>query len=281
MVNTNVGRSNFKVDIAIGDNAVNGNYSLGILLDGYGYHNTQTTRDREIVQPTVLKLLNWKIMRIWSVDWLINPQRVLSRIECCLKEKQSVEEPNKQAVFDVSKEDIVEIKRSLKDYIVYDSDNVFSMTDTQLSHEILACEQPMTLMYLCRKLCSLRGMPRVTPTIISTVSDIVNTSLYKQQIGSTTIVWNSKENADSFIGYRKNNGREITDIPLIEIMNAIKDSVMEQFSIKTDALTLIVAKQLGFTRRGVKVDQAIKEALEILKSNNEIIEKEGMLHLAD
>ena len=64
-------------------------------------------------------------------------------------------------------------------------------------------------------------------------------------------------------------------------MNAIKDSVMEQFSIKTDALTLIVAKQLGFTRRGVKVDQAIKEALEILKSNNEIIEKEGMLHLAD
>ena len=281
MVNTNVGRSNFKVDIAIGDNAVNGNYSLGILLDGYGYHNTQTTRDREIVQPTVLKLLNWKIMRVWSVDWLINPQRVLSRIECCLKEKQSVEEPNKQAVFDVSKEDIVEIKRSLKDYIVYDSDNVFSMTDTQLSHEILACEQPMTLMYLCRKLCSLRGIPRVTPTVISTVSDIVNTSLYKQQIGSTTIVWNSKENADSFIGYRKNNGREITDIPLIEIMNAIKDSVMEQFSIKTDALTLIVAKQLGFTRRGVKVDQAIKEALEILKSNNEIIEKEGMLHLAD
>ena len=220
-------------------------------------------------------------MRIWSVDWLINPQRVLSRIESYLKDKQSVEEPNKQAVFDVSKEDIVEIRRSLKDYIVYESDNVFSMTDTQLSHEILACDQPMTLMYLFRKLCSLRGMPRVTPTIISTVSDIVNTSLYKQQIGSTTIVWNSKEDADSFTGYRKNNGREITEIPLIEIMNAIKDSVMEQFSIKTDALTLIVAKQLGFTRRGVKVDQAIKEALEILKSNNEIIEKEGMLHLAD
>lgn len=56
---------------------------------------------------------------------------------------------------------------------------------------------------------------------------------------------------------------------------------MEQFSIKTDALTLIVAKQLGFTRRGTKVEQAIKEALDILKSNNQIIEKEGMLHLSE
>lgn len=123
-------------------------------------------------------------------------------------------------------------------------------------------------------------MPRVTPTIISSVSDIANASLHKQQIGSTTIVWNSKEDAESFIGYRKNNGREIAEIPLIEIMNAITDSVTEQFSIKTDALTLIVAKQLGFTRRGVKVDQAIREALEILKSNNKIVEKEGMLQIS-
>ena len=63
-------------------------------------------------------------------------------------------------------------------------------------------------------------------------------------------------------------------------MNAITDSVTEQFSIKTDALTLIVAKQLGFTRRRVKVDQAIREALEILKSNNKIVEKEGMLQIS-
>ena len=279
-VNTNIGRSNFKVDIAIGNNKTDGIYSLGILLDGHGYHKTQTTRDREIVQPTVLKMLNWKIMRIWSVDWLINPERVLSRIECCLKEKQTVVENIKNNVFDISKEEVVEFKSNCKDYITYVGNNdCFSMTDMQLTQEILTCEQPMTLQYLCRKVCMLKDMPRVTPTMLAVVTDIVNSSMYKQQIGSTTIVWKQKEDAETFVGYRKNNGREITEIPLIEVMNAIKDAVTEQFSIKTDALTLIAAKQLGFTRRGAKVEQAIKEALEILISNNEIIEKEGMLQL--
>lgn len=282
IVNTNIGRSNFKVDIAIGDKTVNGTYILGILLDGYGYHKTQTTRDREIVQPTVLKMLNWKIMRVWSVDWLINPERVLSRIESCLMEKQSVVEPIRQSILDFSKEKVVEIKSNLKDYIAYiENKDILSMTDMQVVHEILTCEQPMTLMYLCRKVCMLRGIPRVTPTMLSIVTDIVNKSMYKQQIGSTTVIWKTKEDAESFVGYRKNNGREISEIPLIEVINAIKDSVMEQFSIKTDALTLIVAKQLGFTRRGTKVEQAIKEALDILKSNNQIIEKEGMLHLSE
>ena len=153
------------------------------------------------------------------------------------------------------------------------------MTDMQLTQEVLTCEQPMTLQYLCRKVCMLKDMPRVTPTMLAVVTDIVNSSMYKQQIGSTTIVWKQKEDAETFVGYRKNNGRDITEIPLIEVMNAIKDAVTEQFSIKTDALTLIAAKQLGFTRRGAKVEQAIKEALEILISNNEIIEKEGMLQL--
>ena len=282
MVNTNVCHTNFIVDIQIRDNDKDCNYSLGILLHGYGYHKTQTTRDREIVQPTVLKMLNWRIMRVWSVDWLVNPKRVLSRIESHLKENQSAIGPIEQSFFDLSKEEVVKIENNLRDYVTYvNNKDVNSMTDTQLIHEIIACEQPMTLMYLCRRFCTFRGIPRVTPTMLSAVTNIVNTSLYKQQIGSTITVWKTKGDADSFMGYRKNNGRDIAEIPLIEVMNAIKDSVKEQFSIKTDVLTLIAAKQLGFTRRGTKVDQTIKEALGILISEHQIIEKEGMLRLAE
>ena len=91
IVNTNVGRSNFKVDVAIADAVNNDNYVMGILLDGEVYHNTQTTRDREIVQPTVLNLLGWKIMRVWSVDWINNPERVIARIEKVLQQNGKLE----------------------------------------------------------------------------------------------------------------------------------------------------------------------------------------------
>lgn len=86
---------------------------------------------------------------------------------------------------------------------------------------------------------------------------------------------------DGFKGYRKNNGRDATEIPLVEVMNAITESVAEQFSINTDALTLIVAKKLGFTRRGTRVDQVLSDALAILISEGRIVNADGMLRLPD
>lgn len=54
-VDTMVGRSNFKVDLAILDPIQPNKYILGILCDGKNYHETKTTRDREIVHPNVLQ----------------------------------------------------------------------------------------------------------------------------------------------------------------------------------------------------------------------------------
>ncbi|MDO4497330.1 MAG: AAA domain-containing protein, partial [Bacteroidales bacterium] len=280
--NTQIGRSNFKVDVAIADANNKERYTLGILLDGEGYHDTQTTRDREIVQPSVLKGLGWKIMRVWSADWINNPERVLERIETYLKENAPAPEPEKKEVFDVSKEEVIEAPSDELEYKVYTpKGNVANKSDKQLAGDILNCEQPMTLSYLCRRIATLREMPRVTQSLTNTVTEIAENNFCMQQIGSSTIVWKDLQSAKSFKGYRKNNGRDITDIPVIEVMNAIVASVREQFSIRTDALTLIVAKQLGFTRRGAKVDQALNEALQQLLLEKKVVDTDGMLRLPE
>ena len=64
-------------------------------------------------------------------------------------------------------------------------------------------------------------------------------------------------------------------------MNAIILTVREQLSIKTDALTLLVAKRLGFSRRGSKVDQALKEGLEVLLRSKSILETDGFVRLPE
>ena len=282
-VNTNVGRSNFKVDVAIADSAASGNYSMGILLDGEVYHNTQTTRDREIVQPTVLNMLGWKIMRVWSVDWINNPERVIARIENALQQKSKpIETPVGNATFDVAKEKVEEIESNEKEYRVYNGlGNTGSMSDEELATKILSCEQPMTLMYLCRCMCMHRDSTRVTPTLLASVKDIADRQMFVQTLGNSTILWTDKEHADAFSGYRQAHGRDITEIPLIEMMNAIALTVQEQLSIKTNALTLLVAKRLGFARRGAKVDQALKEGLEMLLNTKCIVESDGMVRLPE
>ena len=87
-VDTSVGRSNFRVDIAVSDPKDRDRYILGILCDGEGYYRTKTERDREIVQPSVLRGLGWRLIRVWSVDWFVNREKELSRIREALREAE-------------------------------------------------------------------------------------------------------------------------------------------------------------------------------------------------
>ena len=64
-------------------------------------------------------------------------------------------------------------------------------------------------------------------------------------------------------------------------MNAIALTVQEQLSIKTDALTLLVAKRLGFARRGAKVELALNNGLEALLNANRVVECEGVIKLPE
>ena len=77
---TNVGKSKFRVDVAVEKKGKPGKYSLGILLDGEGYRDTPTANDREVVQPTTMEGLGWNVMRVWSVDWIRDRKRVMERI---------------------------------------------------------------------------------------------------------------------------------------------------------------------------------------------------------
>ena len=158
---------------------------------------------------------------------------------------------------------------------------VSAMDNAQLAKAILQCEQPMTLNYLCKRICALRDMPRITPSMQAKVIDIVKSKLFFEKIGSTIVVWNNVEASRNFSGYRQNNGRDITEMPPIEIANAIMETISEQVSISKDALTFIVAKKLGFTRRGAKVDQALNETVDYLIAKGKIFNIDGKMRLAN
>lgn len=79
-VHTGVGTSAFRVDVAVVDPANKEHYLLGIICDGHNYYRLKTAHDREIVQPTVLRMLGWQLMHVWSVDWMLRPESILNTI---------------------------------------------------------------------------------------------------------------------------------------------------------------------------------------------------------
>lgn len=84
-VHANIGCSGYKVDIGVVDKENPSNYILGILCDGENYRQTKTARDREIVQNSVLRMLGWNIIRIWTMDWWENREEVINVVSEELK----------------------------------------------------------------------------------------------------------------------------------------------------------------------------------------------------
>lgn len=82
----NVGNSALKMDIAVEHPEKNGEYVLGILLNSKAIGGAFSVYDSEIGQPAVLRGHGWKLLRLWSLDWMEDADREKKRIANAVKE---------------------------------------------------------------------------------------------------------------------------------------------------------------------------------------------------
>ena len=79
-VASQVGCSNYKIDLAIRDKNNPNKFLVGIECDGPTYNSCATIRDRDRLRQEVLERLGWKMYRIWSTDWFKNPTEQLEKL---------------------------------------------------------------------------------------------------------------------------------------------------------------------------------------------------------
>jgi hypothetical protein len=89
-VDTHIGCSGYRVDMAVIHPDKPKEYLAGVLFDGYNYLAGQTARDRNVVQSSVLKLLGWKIFRIWALDWWENKEQVMQALLDYLDQQKAI-----------------------------------------------------------------------------------------------------------------------------------------------------------------------------------------------
>jgi very-short-patch-repair endonuclease len=72
-VDTQVGCAGYRIDLARARPRTPGRYLLGIECDGAFYHSAKTARDRDRLRQSVLEGLGWRIERVWSTEWRLDP----------------------------------------------------------------------------------------------------------------------------------------------------------------------------------------------------------------
>jgi DNA polymerase III delta prime subunit len=79
-VEKNVGYSMNNIALAVIDPEDENQYILGIETDGKIYNRMKTASERERIRKNILSARGWHLYRIWSIDYMKNPEKVLHDI---------------------------------------------------------------------------------------------------------------------------------------------------------------------------------------------------------
>lgn len=300
----NVGRSNFKVDIAVSSAKQPEKYILGILCDGKTYYETKTTRDREIVQPNIMKMLGWRVMRVYSIDWYENRERSILQILDELKDNETPDEKIEQeeepvlleafSADDFKKTDVIKEPEKNQGQIPYVEAEVTvpaidkSAYDPTASYnakvirQILAKEQPITESYLCKRLARLFGFGHAGANVQKAVT-IATSKFYRDPLSLDGInsLWIDEKSSKDYQSYRSPSPRSITEIPVREVMNAVREVILEEFSLPKEKIPTIAARKLGFSNAGAKIAETINAVIDMMIQDSDIKEVNGMVSFVE
>jgi hypothetical protein len=279
-VKLNLGASSFKVDLAIVDPKNAENMLLGVIVDGDSYCAPLTCRDRNIVQPQILKNLGWTIYRVWSVEYLDHPAEVVKNIVSAINGASSSSSPTKVSFgpLELKKKETVAHPNAVRyvlspDYkmsLDFDSPFVTHALSNYLG-QVIEHEYPIS-----RHLLEVRFRTNFKISKIgSNIRNVFNMSLlslspFTESCASLEFYWPTSANVEEYRFYRLNNdevSREITDISFIELGNAFADILTLQGSMSEIDLFKQVSLLFGFASLKEKSRVYLSKALKFNASN--------------
>lgn len=292
-----VGCSGFRVDVAVCDPDDKNRYILAILTDSNEPSRTRTARDREICQPSVLKMLGWNVMKVWSVDWYNDRDAVIAKIVTAIdniksplqiEEDEPVKYEIKQELADpvpaaqanpngIQKRDYEFI--TLNPMKISDSGFYSGAHFAEICADIqnvINTESPIKEDYLRKRISEAyfvypsADFDKIFDSILSRINHNVTIE------NDIRVIWRSGEGPSTCKYFRTDDVREGIDVPPVEFINAIRYVLQSAMSLPEVDLRRQTITVLGFKRTGNVLAQSFSYALGVLKESGEVVEKNGV-----
>lgn len=277
-----VGKSNFRVDLAVIDPKNPENYLLGILCDSYSYESASTSLDRNIVQPNALRKLGWNLFRVWSFDYYDNPEKVIESIEKEIdrleggngrKEEEIGDEADLGIELTSKKVEKKDYSRPYKSYTLGYGKNELESADEldadsmriELVRNILETEAPISYDVLIARFASAVGKKhggKLTQAQLADALVRLKASKNKNLSRTRTFLWKEGQIAD--LDYYRAGGdfvREIDDIPKEELFVAMKEGLENYGEMSLADLKRYVANAFQIKVLSRKADLTIEDAM--------------------
>ncbi|MCB0331454.1 MAG: DUF3320 domain-containing protein, partial [Bdellovibrionales bacterium] len=294
-VHTQIGVSKFRIDLGIVHPDFPGRYLAGVECDGATYHSSPSARDRDRIRHNILENLNWRLVRLWSTDYWIDPARALEHVHERLEELLEIDRAQQGADSSESDTESEESEDNFSEGVVEDSSPSESKSSengasksSSTSHipdthgfELSANQfyedsyletlgkfatflvdkfGPITFIYLCTKIARAHGFARTGAQIRSQVRSAIEDRIRKTESPNGDVVyWPENYEPVSVFEFRgmSLNGEKRTwaDVPYPEKLGLAREVAGKS----SDPISAMVSK-IGLGR----LRQATKRELEKL-----------------
>ncbi len=287
-VDTQVGCSGYRIDLAVRHPNIEGKYSLAIECDGETYHSARTARERDRLRQDVLKMRGWKVYRIWSPDWIRHRSTEIERLLKKVKNAIDIDESNHVLSIAPEIESIPETTvddRESSEFRIYKIADVTTVKRDRSKPSIdyaidvityiVNVESPVHKELIYRYMAPLYGNEKVTIAITREVDSII--SLYNKGrfVVKGDFCWASDMRIPIFrVPLPEGEKRDIKNICIEELAEGMKLIVKKGIGIEKKSLFQEVSRALGFLRNGEKITRALNEAF-LLMVKNDIVEIKG------
>ncbi|RFZ94036.1 DUF3320 domain-containing protein [Mucilaginibacter conchicola] len=298
-VHTQIGCSDYKIDLAVVDPEDSERYILGLLTDGNNYFEARTSRDREIVQTDVLRALGWQIHKVWATEWWTRPEKVLAGIIKAIdaarikKQEIVVETPPApvqtltpievplatatapaQSPVSISKGVPYEIHQPEPQQTQSADDIFYPQNVARIKAQIfniLEVEAPISRDLLGKRILGAWGIGRMGSRVGAHLNQVYEKMNLRQEgAGYNVFFWKGGQQPEDYrifrIATNEAQIRSAEDLPPEEIANGITEILKNQISLPTADLIREGAKLFGYARTGSNVEQAmlagIRKAIE-------------------
>jgi len=301
-----VGCSGFKIDVAVCDPNDKNRYVLAILTDSNDPARIKTARDREICQPSVLKMLGWKVMKVWSIDWLNNKDAVLDKVAEAIenaKNPSSEPEPEKKKIEiqmeevspDVQTSGLFTNPNAIQKQVYQpveipqygngagDFTNAKNAANIRMQIEqVIEAEAPILADYLMKRVLGAWGISRVSNAVAQAYNQAIgNIDAITTSENGDLVFWKADQIPANYKVFRTDDTRECNEIPPVEYQNAIKYVLQTEMALPFEDLKKAASKHLGFARMGDKVLKNIEAAMLVLVRTNQITERDEKVVLVE
>lgn len=293
-----VGTSSYRIDISVEHPDIPNATIAGIMLDGESYASSHTARDRDILRPSVLTGLGWRIIHVWAIDWWRHPDLVLAKLQKTLEEYRVMGPPTPPELPELIQgakdtDEIPKEKRPQREekpevlhgkpYAEYRRNDflppLFEMSDASLVavlKDFVSIEGPAMEPYIISRLAALSVTPRMSDSVKFRISEIITNLISHGDFESSKEPYGETGEDCRIITAagqpkvlpREKGPRDWAEIPISEYI-AIATEIREvnHYLVGSGEHVKAIGQYIGLTRQS----KAFKDFISNLLSSNAAI----------